>query len=167
VTERKWRKPVPIGEALSSTFARLGVEARVREHEVFRIWPSVVGEAIARHTEPQGLKQGRLVVHVTDPVWLHHLSMMRHRILEAMRERMGATAVREVVLRIGEVSMRPAIAPARSEPVPPPDPVRLAEIETIVAPVKDEEARQAFRRLLLRHDERGSGLGGGEPGKKS
>ncbi len=157
MTERKWRKPVPIAEALSSAFARLGVEARLREHEVFRVWPVVVGEGIARHAEPQGLKQGRLLVHVTDSVWLHHLSMMRHRILQAMRERLGAAAVSELVLRIGEVTARPAAPAAPSEAPPLPDPRRLAEIETILAPLKDEEAKQAFRRLLLRNEERGPG----------
>jgi predicted nucleic acid-binding Zn ribbon protein len=146
---------VRIAEALSSALARLGVEPRLREHEVFRIWASVVGEAIARHAEPQGLKHGRLLVHVTDPIWLHQLSMMRHRILEVLRARLGP-AVRELVLRIGEVSPRPA-GPGQPEvvAVAPPDPRRLAEIETILAPLKDEPARQAFRRLLLRHERLG------------
>ncbi len=165
--ERKWRKPVPIAEALSSTFARLGVEGRLREHEVFRVWPGVVGEGIARHAEPQSLKQGRLLVHVTDPVWLHHLSMMRHRILQAMRERLGEAAVREVVLRIGEVTPRSAGPPEPAEPAAPPDPVRLAEIETILAPLADGEAREAFRRLLLRHEARGPGVGHQGPAEEA
>jgi hypothetical protein len=155
VTEGKWRNPVRIADALRSALARLGVEARLREHEIFRIWASVVGEAIARHAEPQGVKHGRLLVHVTDPVWLHQLSMMRHRILAALRERLGP-AVRELVLRVGEVSPRP---PGPGEPeaaaVTPPDPRRLAEIETMLAPLKDEPAKQAFRRLLLRHERLG------------
>jgi hypothetical protein len=155
VTGGKWRQPVRIADALSSAFARLGVEARLREHEVFRVWDSVVGATIARHAEPQGVKRGRLLIHVTDPVWLHQLSMMRHRLLDALRERLGP-AVRELVFRIGDVSPRPEVA---AEPEPtvglPPDPRRLAEIETILAPVKDEPAREAFRRLLLRHDRLG------------
>ncbi|MFB3819387.1 MAG: DUF721 domain-containing protein [Candidatus Methylomirabilales bacterium] len=152
----KWRNPIRIGDAITGTFARLGIEARLREHEVFRAWPAAVGGTIARHAEPQSLKNGRLLVHVTDPVWLHQLHMMRRRILDALNARLGAGSVRELVLRVGEVAPRPPEAPAPSSAATPPDPVRLREIETMLAPLKDEETRAAFRRLLLRHDEMGS-----------
>jgi hypothetical protein len=153
---KKWRDPIRISDAITGTFARLGIEARLREHEVFRVWPAAVGAVIARHAEPQSLKQGRLLVHATDPVWLHQLHMMRHRILDALNARLGAGSVREVVLRVGEVSARPAPAASSPGPPAPPDPVRLQEIETMLAPLKDEETRAAFRRLLLRHDEMGA-----------
>jgi predicted nucleic acid-binding Zn ribbon protein len=151
----KWRNPVRIADAIAGMFARLGIEARLREHEVFRVWPAAVGPAIARHAEPQSLKQGRLLVHATDSVWLHQLSMMRHRILDALNGRLGAGSVRELVLRVGEVAPHPGPAPAPSSASVPPDPVRLQEIEIMLAPLKDEETRAAFRRLLLRHDEIG------------
>jgi hypothetical protein len=147
---------VRIADALAATFSRLGMEGRLREHEIFRVWPEVVGDTIARHAEAVSLKQARLLVHVTDPVWLHQLSMMRPRLLEALRERLGPNAVQEILLRIGDVSPRPDRSPAlRREIPPPPDPRRLAEIETLLSPLKDDEARAAFRRLLLRHDRLG------------
>jgi hypothetical protein len=152
----KWRNPVRIADAVTATFSRLGLEPRLREHAIFRVWPAVVGQAIARHAAPESLRNARLLIHVTDPIWLHHLSMMRHRILEALRVRLGPSAVRELVLRIGEVSPppSPSAAPA-GERAAPPDAARLAEIEAIVAPVKDDEAREAFRRLLLRRERAG------------
>lgn len=152
----QWRNPVRIADAITGTFARLGIEARLREHEVFRVWPAAVGAAIARHAEPQSLKQGRLLVHATDSVWLHQLSMMRHRIVDALNGRLGAGSVRELVLRVGEVSSQPSAPPPPARPNLPLDPVRLQEIETMLAPLKDEETRAAFRRLLLRHDEMGT-----------
>lgn len=152
MSAKKWQPPVRIADALASTFARLGVEARLREHEIFRVWPEVVGDAVARHAEPVSLKQGRLVVHVTDSVWLHQLSMLRRRLLEALRTRLGSP-VHEIALRIGEVAPRP-VAPLPST-VPSPSRIpasRLAEIDMMLSPVGDEELRGAFRRLLLRHE---------------
>jgi len=148
-----WRHPVKIADALSGTLQRLGIESRMRQHEVWRVWPTVVGPQIARHAEPHSFRHGRLIVHVTDSVWLHHLSMMRHRLAAALNERLKPAEVREFVLRIGEIS--PSMGPS-----PPPsgpseiegetDPARIAEIETALAPLGDAPFRDTLHRLWLR-----------------
>jgi hypothetical protein len=130
----------------------LGLDRRYREHELWAIWPTVVGTQIARHACPRSLHRGRLVVHVTDPVWLHHLSMLRHRLVGALNARLSEGAVREMVLRIGEV-------PASTVEKPPPpmpaeelsaDPADATRVETLLEPLADAPFREALRRLLLR-----------------
>jgi predicted nucleic acid-binding Zn ribbon protein len=152
MSRSRWRPPTRIAEAVSATVRRLGLETRLRQGEIWRVWPQVVGAQIARHAQPHALWHGRLVVHVTDPVWLHHLSMMRHRLVAALTEQLGGSVVRELILRIGEVAAPPVDPkpPAGPEAEPPSDPAQLARIEALLAPLGDAPCREDLFRLLLR-----------------
>lgn len=149
-----WRPPVRIADAVSATLQRLGLESRVRQHDIWRVWPLVVGPQIARHAQPHSIWHGRLIVHVTDSVWLHHLSMMRHRLVVALNEKLTPAEIREMVLRVGEIAAVPlGAAPkvdARTEPLRTIDPARVAEIDDALAPLGDAPFRDALRRLWLR-----------------
>jgi hypothetical protein len=93
-----------------------------------------------------------LIVHVTDPVWLHHLSMMRHQVMAALNEKLGGSVVRNLILRIGEVPampVQPPKSPGKSQP-PPPDPDLQARVEALVAPLGDAPFREELCRLLFR-----------------
>ncbi len=148
-----WRQPVRAAEALTAAFQRLGLVDRLRQHELWRIWTNVVGPHIARHAQPREIRHGRLVVHVTDPIWLHQLSMMRHRLVVALNERLGSPVVREMALRIGEVLEVPSMSLPASIPEEErvsPDPERLARIEALLAPLGDAPFRDDLFRLLSR-----------------
>lgn len=147
-----WRQPVRIAEAVSSAFQRLGLESRFRQSEIWAVWPAVVGPQIARHTQPHAISHGRLIVHVTDPVWLHHLSMMRPKVVAALNEKLRTSTVRELILRVGEVA-----APLATSPDPPrpteerlPDPTDVARVEALLDSLGDAPFRDALKRLLLR-----------------
>ena len=145
-----WRQPVKIADAVSATLQRLGVDGRIRQHEIWRVWPGVVGHQIAQHAQPHAVLHGRLIVHVTDSVWLHHLSMMRHRLVAALNDRLKPAEIREMVLRVGEVAVVPAPPPARLAPSSGDDPGRVAEVEKALAPLGDAPFRDALRQLWLR-----------------
>ncbi len=147
-----WRQPVRIVEAIPVAFQRLGLEGRYRQGKIWAVWPKIVGPQIARHAQPHGLWQGRLIVHVTDPVWLHHLSMMRHQVMAALNERLGGSVVRDVILRIGEVPampVQPPLSPGKNQ-APPADPDLRAHVEALVAPLGDVPFREELCRLLVR-----------------
>jgi predicted nucleic acid-binding Zn ribbon protein len=152
VTSRRWQPPTRLADVLPGALQRLGLDRRYREHELWAIWPTVVGAQIARHACPRSLHRGRLVVHVTDPVWLHQLSMLRHRLVGALNAKLSEATVREMVLRIGEVP-----APTFEKPQPAmlaeersADPVDTARVETLLEPLADAPFREALRKLLLR-----------------
>jgi len=147
-----WRQPVRIGEAVSAAFQRLGLDSRFRQSEIWVVWSTVVGPQIARHAQPHAISHGRLIVHVSDPVWLHHLSMMRPKVVAALNERLRTSTVRELILRVGEVAVPPENPPGPPRPTeePPVDPAHLARVETLLAPLGDAPFHDALKRLLLR-----------------
>jgi predicted nucleic acid-binding Zn ribbon protein len=148
-----WRQPVKIADAVVATLQRLGLEGRIRQHDIWRVWPLVVGPQIAHHAQPHSIWHGRLIIHVTDSVWLHHLSMMRHRLVAALNEQLKPAEIREMVLRVGEVPLAPtgpSLASAGSELTRGIDPTLMAEIDKALAPLGDAPFREALRRLWLR-----------------
>ena len=147
-----WRQPVRIADAISGAFQRLGLVNRFRQSEIWSVWPMVVGPQIARHAQPHVISHGRLIVHVTDPVWLHHLSMMRPRVIAALNEKLRTSAVRELILRVWEVAEPPTTPPGSPLPTqePPPDPTQVARVDALLAPLGDPPFREALQRLLLR-----------------
>ncbi len=152
MSQSVWRQPVRIGEAISAAFQRLGLDSRFRQNEIWVVWSKVVGPQIARHAQPYAISSGRLIVHVTDPVWLHHLSMMRPRVIAALNKSLRTSTVRELVLRVGEVAepTAPALTSLSLGQVPPPDPAQVARVETMLAPLGATPFREALQRLLLR-----------------
>jgi hypothetical protein len=78
--------------------------------------------------------------------------MMRHRVIAALNEKLCTPVVRELVLRVGELSPLPEVLPDHpaQDKGGPPDPVHLARIEDLLAPLGDVPFREALLRLLLR-----------------
>jgi hypothetical protein len=150
---RDWRQPVTMAEALSAALQRLGLEGRLRQHDLWRVWSTIVGPQIARQAQPHSFRHGRLVIHVTDPIWLHHLSMMRHKLVAALNAQLAPAQIREISLRVGEVPetpVGPSPTPPHGEPEREVDPSRVAEIDGALAVLGDAPCRESLRRLWLR-----------------
>jgi len=147
-----WRQPVRIADAISGAFQRLGLDSRYRQSEIWSVWSTVVGPQIARHAQPHAISHGRLIVHVTDPVWLHHLSMMRPKVIPALNEALRASTVRELILRVGEVAEPCKTPPGPPHPSPeiPPDPALVERVDAMLAPLGETPFLEALERLLLR-----------------
>lgn len=66
-------------------------------------WKELVGEQIARYSQPKSLKNKILTVIVHDSVWKHHLDLLRDALMEKINARRPEPIVTQIVLRVGEV----------------------------------------------------------------
>ena len=100
----KWEKPAPTTPALHQlvpgVMKHLGLEKRLHQSQVFHQWAEIVGSDIARHAQPVSLQNGILRVSIDHPVWHHALLPNKPILLQKIRERIGRTAVREIIFRI-------------------------------------------------------------------
>ena len=67
-----------------------------------RRWKRLVGRALAAHTRPVSLRQGKLVVHVDRPGDGFALSYQRTQLLEQLRAA-AKKPVEDIVIRPGDV----------------------------------------------------------------
>jgi hypothetical protein len=133
---------------MQESLAGFGLADRLREAEIWRIWPEVVGSTLACRARPQRIINGTLTVAVSSAPWMQELRFMTAMMKEKLNTRLGAEVVREIILKSGRVDAPIAEAPETEMEVRPLTPQQLAWIETQSASIADTETRQAFIELM-------------------
>lgn len=91
----------PIGDVLGSLLNRLGLDARMKQEEIFAAWGEIVGEFAARYSKPLSLKYKTLTVAVTQPTVLWTLNQSKQLLTKKLIERFGEKTVRGVKFQAG------------------------------------------------------------------
>ncbi|MDH7500568.1 MAG: DUF721 domain-containing protein [candidate division NC10 bacterium] len=151
---RRLKGPVPLRSVLDDTLRRLGLEAKVKQHQAFSLWSEVVGPKICHHAQPTHVRAGRLFVAVEDSMWLHQLNFLKHQILIELNRRLQKAGLCEIILRVGEVRTLPGPSPKTDRsPTRLPQPLGPREEERVRAlldPIKDPGCQEVVGRLLAR-----------------
>jgi len=67
-------------------------------------WGILVGETLTGVTQAKDFNRGRLRVLVQDPVWAHHLSLMKPQIIEKLNLKLGRSLIKEIYFQVGELT---------------------------------------------------------------
>ena len=102
--ERDPRAFTPIKDILSALFREGALPFSPDDAAIWKVWPGVVGQAIASHAHPQWIKDGKLKVTVSDPIWLQELQFSESDIREKLNSALGRAAVETIAFRIGRRS---------------------------------------------------------------
>ncbi len=140
---------------LDATLKGLGLEVKLRENEVSALWSEVVGPKISEHAQPIRVRGGRLFVGVEDSVWLHQLSLLREKIVRELNQRAGRTVLKDIVLKVAEISLVPDQDKGKEE-MPPPIPEDLIprdreKVRALLSSIPEEDMREVVGRILIRH----------------
>lgn len=144
----RMRYPRPLAELLRDGFKGLGLAERLREADIWRIWPAVVGPAVARRAQPLRIMNGALTVAVSSGPWMQELTFLKGMMRQKLNEQLGGDVVTEIILTSGRVTE--PLPPAEDE-TPPRKRLtsrQLAAIEAQAAAIPDPETRQAFVELM-------------------
>ena len=140
--------PRPLSGVMQESLAGLGLAERLREAEIWRIWPDIVGEALASRAYPVRIINGTLTVSVSSAPWMQELRFMTAMMKEKLNSCLGAEVVREIVLKAGRVEKPPAEVPDEIITVLPLTSHQLSLIEAQSAAIEDPETRLAFIELM-------------------
>jgi predicted nucleic acid-binding Zn ribbon protein len=134
------RPPQQIGGAIQELLARFDSDGRFEIVRLIRVWPEVVGEAIARRSEIIRLKFHTAVVRVSGTMWLQELNLMKPQILNRLRNQIDGDAIRDLRFVQGRLSRRER---PRLHSVP-----RNTRRSIELPGVSDPELRRAFESLI-------------------
>lgn len=140
--------PRQLSGLVHDSLVGLGLAERLREAEIWRIWPDVVGTTLACRAHPLRIINGTLIVAVSSAPWMQELRFMTTMMKEKLNSSLGAEVVREIVLKAGRVEQAPAEVQEENLPPVPLTPQQMALIETEAASITDLETRQAFIDLM-------------------
>ena len=66
-------------------------------------WNELVGEQVARYSQPKSLRKGVLTVVAYDSVWKHHLELNKAHLMEKINGKRPEPVVEDIVIRVGHV----------------------------------------------------------------
>jgi hypothetical protein len=153
----RMRFPKPLSDLLEEGLAGFGLGNRLKEVDIWRFWPEVVGPVVASRAQPLRIINGVLTVAVSSGPWMQELSFLKEMMRNKLNGRLGCEVVKEIILRSGRVASSDAL---RADDLPPKKrltPQQIAFISEQSAAILDPEIREAFADLMKASLESGSG----------
>ena len=92
---------ISLKDVISAIFRDSSLPFNPDDGRIWKVWNEVVGDPIARHARPAWIKDSRLRVNVTGPIWLQELEFERETIRERLNKRLGRKAVEKIEFRLG------------------------------------------------------------------
>ena len=99
-------EPEPASALVPALVAKLGGEKRGREQRVFSVYADIGGDFLRKHSRPDALRDGTLVVCVSSSAIAHHLTLLRGEILKRMAPLLPPGMVTDIRTRVGQIEQR-------------------------------------------------------------
>lgn len=87
-----------LGHLINDLIRSYGLEKKVQEYEVMARWEEIVGEKIARRTQPLRISSGKLFVQTKNAAWRNELFLLKPRIIEKINSSLGRELVKDIIL---------------------------------------------------------------------
>jgi len=89
------------GEFLDDLLKIVGLSDGVDEQRLKDAWGTVAGEFVSKHTVPESIRGGVLVLRVVQPAMKFHLQQMSGKLLANLHRELGKDTVKKIVFKIG------------------------------------------------------------------
>ena len=147
----RMRAPLPLSDLARVELTSLGLAERLREAEIWRLWPEVVGQTVAARAVPLRIIKGILTIAVSSGPWKQELTFLKGMMIEKLNERLGGEVVKGIVLKSGQVDSGAVMAHTAPEEVPHKKrltPRQLSFIDEQSTAINNPETREAFIALM-------------------
>ena len=96
-------KPQPIGSVVKDVVRGLESGRARSGYKIAAQWPAVVGQKLAGHLRPVGLRNGVLKVVVADSAWFYQANLQKEPILKRLQRRFGPEKIKDLQFRMGQI----------------------------------------------------------------
>jgi len=91
-----------VGKLLDGFLEKSGLREPLRRVEAVEEWTDRVGDAVARVTRAQGVRERTLIVEVKSSAWLMELNLMKSEILRRVNEGRSEALIEKIVFVLAE-----------------------------------------------------------------
>ena len=145
------KKPQPIHSILEKTLKGLEIDLPIKTYSIWGAWSEIVGESIARQTQPRSIRNRILFVDVSHSTWIQQLQFLKPNLLEKINRFLGETPIQDIRFKLGKISPpHPADSKSpgwREETL---DEGILKRIEDLVQKIEDDETKRVLRDVLTK-----------------
>lgn len=146
---KKQNKLQSIGEVLSSVLKKKGMNSKIEENPLLKLWPKAVGSQIASKTQPECFRGGTLFIKTISSVWVQQLHFMKEEIRNKLNKHTGRNTVKEIRFAVGytpiQLEASKNISSIRKSALKERDKKMIAEC---TADITDRELATIFERVM-------------------
>ena len=143
-------KPERIGDDVKKELGRFGPAAGMAE--LVGVWPSLVGEQIAKNAWPARFaRDGTLHVATSSAAWAFELSQLAPQLLGRLREALGGVAPQAIRFAPGKLPDQPsALGEKREKRAVEPSAEDVERAFELSARIEDESLREVVAKTVAR-----------------
>lgn len=137
-----------IGEVLSAVLKKKGMNSKIEENALLKLWPKAVGPQIASKTHPDCFRGGTLFVKTVSSVWVQQLHFMKEEIRNKLNELAKRKIIKEIRFTVGYTPLHETaknISSTRRSALKERDKKMIADC---TADIADRELASIFERVM-------------------
>ncbi len=85
-----------LSESLEALFKKMGQDTRIKQYDIIRSWPNLVGDRIGSVTRADSVRDRILYVHVKSPAWRTEMMFQKHSILKQIEKSFGKGLITDI-----------------------------------------------------------------------
>lgn len=90
-----------IGDLIPGVLKDWKLDDRLKAEEMQAAWKDIVGDFVAQHTAPEGIKRNVLIIRLTQPAIHHTLMMRKADLLKRLQQRFGVKTIKDIRFQHG------------------------------------------------------------------
>ena len=76
-----------VGDILPEVMKGLGLDSKMRESQLIRQWPEIVGATVASRSRPVVVRKSVLLVEVENNAWMQEIRFHQRRIVDRIQKK--------------------------------------------------------------------------------
>ncbi len=98
--EEKKESLTSLGDIIKDLMSGSDLPFNPEDVNIWKVWNEVVGPSVSNHARPCRILKKKLMVEVTEPIWLQELEYARESIRDKLNKILGRNAVDRIDFRL-------------------------------------------------------------------
>jgi predicted nucleic acid-binding Zn ribbon protein len=81
---------------IDSMLRKFGIDNAIAQNNALNIWDEIVGDTVAKNTEPDRVEHGVIIVKVSSPTWRQELYFQKKEIIQKLNNKIGKNVIRDI-----------------------------------------------------------------------
>ncbi len=82
--------------AINSMLKKFGIDNAIAQNNALNNWDEIVGDTVARNTQPDRVEHGVIIVKVSSPTWRQELYFQKKEIIQKINNTIGKNVIRDI-----------------------------------------------------------------------
>ncbi len=82
--------------AINSMLKKFGIDNAIAQNNALNKWNEIVGDTVARNTQPERVEHGVIIVKVSSPTWRQELQFQKKEIIQKINNTIGKNVIKDI-----------------------------------------------------------------------